>query len=233
MKKTFRSIMALCAAAVLTVPFSLSAAAVTEFSDGIYTFSKTENGAAVITDCSLTESDIVVPGSVLGYPVTGIGNYAFLNNSYIRSVSLPGTVSSIGKYAFAENKNLKTVVIPNMNTVIADNAFFNSPGVTVHCLYGSTADSFAKKNSLPCEYIDSAFIGDANGDGVIRITDVTAIQLHLANINVLEGINLLAADVDQKGSVNISDATALQRFLAEYDVSSYHIGEPIIADNNP
>lgn len=212
--------MALCAAAVLTVPFSLSAAAVTEFSDGIYTFSKTENGAAVITDCSLTENEIVVPGSVLGYPVVGVGDYAFLNNSYAESVVLPSSVVSIGAYAFAENSGLLAVTVPSACESIADNAFFNSPNVTIRCWYGTAADAYAKNHALSCEYLDEALLGDADGDGYININDVTAIQRHLAELDSLEGVSLLTADADQTGSIEISDATTLQAFLAEYDVTT-------------
>lgn len=212
--------MALCAAAVLTVPFSLSAAAVTEFSDGIYTFSKTENGAAVITDCSLTESDIVVPGSVLGYPVVGVGKYAFMSNSALESVVLPSSVVSIGDYAFAEDRNLTTVSIPEQCESIADNAFWNSPNVTIRCFYGSAADTYAKNHALSCEYLDEALLGDADGDGYININEVTTIQRHIAELDALEGVSLLTADADQTGSIEISDATTLQAFLAEYDVTT-------------
>ena len=212
--------MALCAAAVLTVPFSLSAAAVTEFSDGIYTFSKTENGAAVITDCSLTENEIVVPGSVLGYPVVGVGDYAFLNNSYAESVVLPSSVVSIGAYAFAENSGLLAVTVPSACESIADNAFFNSPNVTIRCWYGTAADAYAKNHALPCEYLDEALLGDADGDGYININDVTTIQRYLAELETLEGIYLHTADANQDGTVDIADATVIQMYLAEYDVTT-------------
>lgn len=226
MKKTFRSIMALCAAAVLTVPFSLSAAAVTEFSDGIYTFSKTENGAAVITDCSLTESDIVVPGSVLGYPVVGVGKYAFMSNSALESVVLPSSVVSIGDYAFAEDRNLTTVSIPEQCESIADNAFFNSPNVVINCWYGSAAEIYAVEHRMPFVFLDNAVLGDVNGDGCISIGDVTTIQRHVAGMETLEGLRLLAADINSDGVIDVNDATALQMYVAGFD-SPYQIGEPI------
>ncbi len=47
--------------------------------------------------------------------------------------------------------------------------------------------------------------GDADGDGVVTISDVTAIQRHLADLD-------------------ITDATKIQRFLAEFE-NLYHIGE--------
>ena len=106
---------------------AVSAAAATYFSDGVYTFEKTENGTAIITDCSLTENEIRVPGSVLGYPVIGIGNYAFMSNSYVGSVTLPDSVISIGKFAFAKNSGLRSVTIHSRCENIADDAFLTVP----------------------------------------------------------------------------------------------------------
>ena len=80
------SLMLLCAVVWLT---AAPAAAATRYSDGVYTFEKTEYNTTIITDCSSTDSAVEVPEFVLGYQVVGIGDYAFLNNSYIESVALP------------------------------------------------------------------------------------------------------------------------------------------------
>lgn len=65
--------------------------------------------------------------------------------------------------------------------------------------------------------------GDANGDGIVSISDITAIQKHLADLEPLSGADLQAAEVD--GNVlDITDATEIQRFLAEFE-NSYHIGD--------
>ena len=66
-------------------------------------------------------------------------------------------------------------------------------------------------------------LGDADGDGVVSITDVTAIQLHLADFNQIAAENVRSADVDGNGAIEIDDASAIQRYLAEY-VDTYGIG---------
>lgn len=58
--------------------------------------------------------------------------------------------------------------------------------------------------------------GDADGDGVININDVTAIQRYAAELEELDEVTKLACDVDQSKKVTLSDATIVQRFLAEY-----------------
>lgn len=71
--------------------------------------------------------------------------------------------------------------------------------------------------------------GDANSDGKVDIRDVTAIQRHIAESELLSGNQLLAADANGDGALNIIDATSIQQYLAEYDVP-YHIGERIVID---
>ena len=65
--------------------------------------------------------------------------------------------------------------------------------------------------------------GDANGDGFATIYDVTALQRHLANLELLSENNLTAADIDVNG-LDITDATNIQRYLAEYE-NVYNVGE--------
>jgi hypothetical protein len=54
--------------------------------------------------------------------------------------------------------------------------------------------------------------GDANGDGVVDITDVTTIQRYLAEYEV-PVFDETAADADLDGEVDIIDATLIQRVL--------------------
>ena len=65
--------------------------------------------------------------------------------------------------------------------------------------------------------------GDANGDGFVTIYDVTALQRHLVNLELLSENNLTAADIDVNG-LDITDATNIQRYLAEYE-NVYNVGE--------
>ena len=228
MKKTLLFLLIVFVTAILTV--NSTAYAATEFSDGFYTFTVTENDTAVVTDCNLTEETIKVPGDILGYPVVGIGDYAFFGNSYIKNFELPVRLLSIGEFAFANNTGLESVTIHDMVQSIAENAFRNSPNVTIRCDYGSAAYNYAIDNNITCALLDSINLGDANNDGVITITDVTAIQRHIAELDTLEGISLLAADIDSDGAIEIDDATALQMYIAGFE-SPYPIGEPIRLDN--
>ena len=61
-------------------------------------------------------------------------------------------------------------------------------------------------------------MGDTNLDGIVSISDVTAIQRHLAELEVFNDEQLALADTNGDGDVDIADATHLQMYLAEYDV---------------
>ena len=64
---------------------------------------------------------------------------------------------------------------------------------------------------------DTFQIGDTNGDGNITISDVTAIQRHLAELELFTDEQIALADTNGDGEINIIDATHLQKYLAEFD----------------
>ncbi len=70
-----------------------------------------------------TDTDIVIPPTYDGKPVTKIGNYAFENNINITSIMIPDSVRSIGNSAFSQCTNLESITIPSSVTSIGDNAF--------------------------------------------------------------------------------------------------------------
>lgn len=71
--------------------------------------------------------------------------------------------------------------------------------------------------------------GDANGDGVVNINDVTFIQRYLVDLETdPQGTIRRNGDVDGNG-LDINDATKIQGYLAEFD-DPYSIGRIIAFD---
>ena len=158
--------------------------------------------------------------------LTAIGKLAFYDCTSLNTIELPETVTSIGDRAFAGCTDLQKVVIPARVTEISDTAFANSNNVTLYCLNDSSAYTYAKQKNIPYVLTDNVMLGDANGNDVVGVDDVSAVQRYLAELESLEGIYLHAADTNQDGEVDISDATNLQAYLAEYPVQN-PIGENI------
>lgn len=72
-------------------------------------------------------------------------------------------------------------------------------------------------------YYHSDILGDANADGLVDISDATAIQRHAAGIEeILYSPD--EADVDGDGEITVVDATLLQSYLAGFSVD-YSVGK--------
>ena len=69
-----------------------------------------------------TEANIVIPSEYDGKPVKAIGDFAFYDNTVVKSVVIPDTIESIGIYAFYSS-NLKHVELGSGITYIGDYAF--------------------------------------------------------------------------------------------------------------
>lgn len=74
-----------------------------------------EGGYATITGYVGTNRNIVIPKSLNGYPVNGIGESAFNGNASIISVIIPENVTFIGAHAFQNCASLRKVDIQGGN----------------------------------------------------------------------------------------------------------------------
>lgn len=155
--------------------------------------------------------------SFLGY-VTSISDQCFYQCSALSSVVLNNRVNSIGKYAFSECTSLEYLELPRSLANISETAFDGDENLTLGVYYDSYAYTYAKNNDIPFVLLDTVMLGDANSDGIVNINDVTAIQRHVAEFEVLEDLQAKAADVNRDGSITIEDATILQQYLAEYEI---------------
>lgn len=88
----------------------------TQYRDGDYRYQINDDGETVRTACyEGSDSDVVVPATLGGYPVTVIGEGTFQNApgvDKITSVTLPEGLLVIGNSAFKMCRSLKKVVIP-------------------------------------------------------------------------------------------------------------------------
>lgn len=62
---------------------------------------------------------------------------------------------------------------------------------------------------------DDFLFGDVDGDGDLTILDATAIQLHIARLEIIPEDKLACADADGDGELSIMDATQIQLFIAQ------------------
>ena len=81
------------------------------------------NGTIEITDCNTSVTEVTIPTTIEGYPVTSIGWQAFGDCSALTSIVIPKGVTSIGWQAFAWCRALRSITIPEGVTSIGDSAF--------------------------------------------------------------------------------------------------------------
>lgn len=124
--KTIVAVMSLCA-----VVFLLGTTAKAAEEDYEYTV---ENGEACITAYLGSDTEVVIPAELGGYPVTSIGEYAFYACLDILSIRVPATVTTIHDYAFATCWCMTEIELPAGLTSIGVGAFYyclDLPSITI------------------------------------------------------------------------------------------------------
>ena len=176
-----------------------------------------EIGNTAFMDCASLE---ILPINM----ITQYGSNCFLGTG-VTKVDVADGVTNIPWMCFANCYNLSEITIPSSVSSIDDTAFYNIENqFTIKCFNESFALDYAQNNNISYIILMQFILGDVDGVDNVNINDVTAIQSHLAEINTVEGVFLLAADANQDDIVDISDATAIQMKLAEY-VLPYPIGQ--------
>ncbi|MBQ4143776.1 MAG: leucine-rich repeat domain-containing protein [Thermoguttaceae bacterium] len=81
-----------------------------------------------------TVSEVLIPSTIDGLPVTHIGDSAFWCRKHLTSVTIPESVTHIGKKAFYWCESLTSIQLPENLTHLGERAFFlckSLPSVTI------------------------------------------------------------------------------------------------------
>lgn len=108
------------------LPVSAETTQTLRTADGIY-YEILDNQAIQITGSKDTLSELVVPNEIDGLPVTKIKDYAFVNHTRLRSVSISESVLEIGSYAFVDCSRLETITIPDTVQDVGWGIFSHTP----------------------------------------------------------------------------------------------------------
>lgn len=136
--------------------------------DKLWKWNKLPEGAVILKAYRGNSTEIKVPRTVNGVPVTVIGDWAFSPHSHEKStpedqrlkklcreiteVTLPDTITEIRSYAFYGCNALKTVNIPRSVKEIGEAVFKNRGDVCVKLYKGSYAEEYCKWKKIPYIY---------------------------------------------------------------------------------
>ncbi len=90
------------------------------------TYTVTDSGVR-ISGCEKSVTEIVIPDTIEGKPVTVIDWYAFENCKDLRSVVLPDSITHISRYAFVHCISLESINMPASLYAIEQSAFQDCP----------------------------------------------------------------------------------------------------------
>lgn len=104
---------------------------------------KIESGCVTITAYKGSSSNVIIPSTINGYPVTTIGEGAF-QGSRISTVKLPDSVHTVDWFAFSDCAALSQITVPASVKSVGYGAFDRcSPSLTVICEKGSYIEAYA------------------------------------------------------------------------------------------
>ena len=159
MKNSKKIILTFFITAVLLVCMCVFSASA--LNDGPYVYEINE-GEVTITGCDREEmiGDIVIPQTLGGIPVTGIGEKAFYYCNSITSVLIDDNIKSIGKSAFAFCGALSEVILPNTIEEIADETFYMCFNLSKVNLSNTNIKRIGAKAFGYCEFIQIITLPD-------------------------------------------------------------------------
>ncbi len=127
MKRIISVILSLCM--ILAAVPAMQVSAITAEECLQYLTYEIVDGEVTITGCEEGVTEIVIPDTIEGYPVTIIGESAFYGITTLVSVVFPSTLVTIEKSAF-ENTSIDEVVFYEGLETIRERAFYNAKVTT-------------------------------------------------------------------------------------------------------
>ena len=203
-----------------------------------YMINEINNTCTITGIGTCTDSHVVIPESIYGYPVTEISESAFEYCYSLMFITIPNSVTSIGYNAFADCKNLKSITIPDSVTSIEPLTFRGCNNLTSITIPNSVT-SIKMAAFFRCNNLASITIPDS----VTSIgTAAFAYCNNLTSITIPDSVTSIGdqafANCNSLTSITISDSVTSIGMAAFYDCSSlvynedsdaYYIG----SDTNP
>jgi len=192
-------------------------------------------------------SNITIPQFINGTQVKKIGNELFLNDNFLKSISIPASCTSIGAYAFQGCSNLQYVYAPNVNKLYGS-AFKNS---SIPFVTDSSPESGTNSGCyLPSlTSTTSGVFNDCDRLEWVKLDNITQVNaLDFAECDKLESFNinkninyidntaftnnkLKSFTIDEENKYYFTDGHGLYDTTSLIAFTNAYIGDYTIVDN--
>ncbi len=133
-----------------------------EKTNGILSY-RVQNGEVIITGCDRSATgSLNIPEEIDGYPVTEVGDHAFLLTNLTR-IQLPDSVKKLGVGVFMTSETLKTIILSESLLEIPERTFAFS-GPVIRKIYIPASIKYIGENAF-YPYNRDEVIADFNFDG--------------------------------------------------------------------
>lgn len=141
--------------------------------------------------------------------------------------TIPSGVTSVAMYAFSENPYLETLTIPNSLIKVGDSAFYNCKNLRAVSYNGTEEEWNQITIGLLNEKLTGAtiqyqerIIGDVNADGAFTISDVVLLQKWLLSVPDTQLADWKAADFNGDQTLNVFDLCQMRYNLLKQEEDS-------------
>lgn len=141
--------------------------------------------------------------------------------------TIPSGVTSVAMYAFSENPYLETLTIPNSLIKVGDSAFYNCKNLRAVSYNGTEEEWNQITIGLLNEKLTGAtiqyqerIIGDVNADGAFTISDVVLLQKWLLSVPDTQLADWKAADFNGDQNLNVFDLCQMRYNLLKQEEDS-------------
>lgn len=92
-------------------------------SESGYLYTKNLDGKLTVYGLRNQVAELVIPASIDGFDIIGIGKYIFYNNKILQNVTISEGIQFIEESAFEKAKTLQSIILPDSLTAIGKSAF--------------------------------------------------------------------------------------------------------------
>ncbi len=190
-------------------------ASLTQVGEGVFYYSKkiseislptnlTSIGSYALAGTNISNNEFIP----LQSSIETIGDYAFYNLDQLTTLQLPGSLSYVGAKAMAGMTGLDSIRIAATTVPLLGDSVWAGVDQSRVRLFAKVDDYATSDQWQEFKFGHFYYLGDVNNDGLIDVSDITAIISYILG-NTTEDFTWIAADINDDGVIDATDISRL------------------------